>query len=90
MIESESGFYAVTVDNMISMLSKAYISLVESNTPFRRFPSVMLWGAPGVGKSRGGAMTGQRKQRLKKQLQESIYIYTIQKWFMVNIHIVLM
>ncbi len=30
-----------------------YISLIRSGTPFRAFPSVMLWGPPGVGKSQG-------------------------------------
>lgn len=35
------------------MLSKAYISLIKNNTPFKIFPSVMLWGPPGVGKSQG-------------------------------------
>ncbi len=49
----ESGSFAVNVDSMVNMLSKAYISLVESNIPFKKFPSVMLWGPPGVGKSQG-------------------------------------
>ena len=53
MSEIESGLFAINVDNMVDMLSKAYISLVESNTPFKKFPSVMLWGPPGVGKSQG-------------------------------------
>lgn len=53
MSETESGLYAINVDNMVDMLSKAYISLIESNTPFKKFPSVMLWGPPGVGKSQG-------------------------------------
>ncbi len=53
MSEMDSGLYAVTVDQLTSMLSRAYISLIEHNTPFKVFPSVMLWGAPGVGKSQG-------------------------------------
>ena len=53
MSEIESGLFAINIDNMVDMLSKAYISLVESNTPFKKFPSVMLWGPPGVGKSQG-------------------------------------
>ena len=32
---------------------KTYISLVKGNIPFKMFPSVMLWGPPGVGKSQG-------------------------------------
>ena len=49
----EAGALEINVDNMVDILSKAYISLVNSNTPFRKFPSVMLWGPPGVGKSQG-------------------------------------
>ena len=43
----------LNVNEMVAMLSKAYISLIEKDIPFRKFPSVMLWGAPGVGKSQG-------------------------------------
>ena len=53
MGEMESGLYAINVDNMVEMLSKSYISLIRTNTPFKQFPSVMLWGPPGVGKSQG-------------------------------------
>lgn len=35
------------------MLSKVYISLISTGVPFGTFPSVMLWGPPGVGKSQG-------------------------------------
>lgn len=48
-----SELYSITVKGMVSMLSKAYISLIKSSTPFKSFPSVMLWGPPGVGKSQG-------------------------------------
>ena len=53
MSESESGLFAVTVNNMVSILSKSYISLIENGTPYSAFPAVMLWGPPGVGKSQG-------------------------------------
>jgi hypothetical protein len=53
MGEMDSGLYALNVDNMVAMLSKSYIAMIKSNTPFKRFPSVMLWGPPGVGKSQG-------------------------------------
>ena len=49
----EAGSLAVNVDSMVEMLSRSYISLVKNNTPFKNFPSVMLWGPPGVGKSQG-------------------------------------
>lgn len=53
MVEIDSNLAAINVNKMVGMLAKAYISLIESNTPFARFPSVMLWGPPGVGKSQG-------------------------------------
>lgn len=53
MTEIESGLCAVNVDRMVTLLSQAYISLIQTRTPFKRFPTVMLWGPPGVGKSQG-------------------------------------
>ena len=53
MSDIESGVYSINVDKMVSMLSKSYISLIETKTQFKKFPSVMLWGPPGVGKSQG-------------------------------------
>ncbi len=50
---SASGLRALSVEQMIEMLSKVYISLVNGRVLFREFPSVMLWGPPGVGKSQG-------------------------------------
>lgn len=63
-----SELSAVTVDEMVRMLTKAYTSLLQTDTPLRSFPSVMLWGAPGVGKSQGvrklaraiGSRTGKK------------------------------
>ena len=41
----------LSVDRTVSILSSAYISAVKTGTPFKKIPSVMLWGPPGVGKS---------------------------------------
>lgn len=49
----ESGIVELNVNQMIGMLSKTYISLINARVPFKEFPSVMLWGPPGVGKSQG-------------------------------------
>lgn len=46
-------FKSMHINGMVALLSTAYISLIRSGTPFARFPSVMLWGPPGVGKSQG-------------------------------------
>ena len=53
MVERNIGSLELTVDQMVRQLSKAYVSIIKSNTAFRSFPSVMLWGPPGVGKSQG-------------------------------------
>ena len=53
MVENISGMSRMTVSRAVSLLSAAYISLIKSSLPFRTFPSVMMWGAPGVGKSQG-------------------------------------
>ena len=43
----------MTVNEMSRMLANAYANLINSQVSLRKFPSVMLWGAPGVGKSQG-------------------------------------
>ena len=53
MSDVSSGLYALNVDKMVDLLSQSYISLIRERKPFDRFPSVMLWGPPGVGKSQG-------------------------------------
>ena len=46
----ESGA-TVDVDKLVSLLGNAYSTLINNNKPVTVFPSVMLWGQPGVGKS---------------------------------------
>ncbi|MBQ4320970.1 MAG: AAA family ATPase [Oscillospiraceae bacterium] len=53
MNEIESGLCSVTVKEMTELLGRAYVTLLQTGTPLRSFPSVMLWGPPGVGKSQG-------------------------------------
>lgn len=53
MAENISGMSRMTVSRAVSLLSAAYISLIKSSMPFRTFPSVMMWGSPGVDKSQG-------------------------------------
>lgn len=51
MVNFESGIYSINVTKAVNMLSDAYVSLIRGGIPFKSFPSVMLWGPPGVGKS---------------------------------------
>ena len=53
MVDRDIGSLTLTVDQMVNYLSNAYITLINSSTSLKAFPSVMLWGPPGVGKSQG-------------------------------------
>ena len=49
----ESNISSVSVTKMVDQLTAAFSACVEQNMPFSTLPSMMLWGAPGVGKSQG-------------------------------------
>lgn len=53
MIERSIGSLELTVNQMVKQLAKAYVSIIKANISLKSFPSVMLWGSPGVGKSQG-------------------------------------
>ena len=53
MLSLNNGIVQLTVSQLTEQLSEAYSALIDSETPLREFPSVMLWGPPGVGKSQG-------------------------------------
>ena len=44
---------SLPIGKVIDELSSSYIELIKHNVPLSKFPSVMLWGQPGVGKSEG-------------------------------------
>ena len=43
----------MTVEEITKVLSSAYVRLIKKGLSIKIFPSVMLWGAPGVGKPQG-------------------------------------
>ena len=53
MLTHSNGIVQLTVSQAVETLSKSYTTLIKGNIPLRNFPSVMLWGPPGVGKSQG-------------------------------------
>ena len=53
MLTHSNGLVQLTIDQMVEQLSEAYSALISADLPLYRFPSVMLWGPPGVGKSQG-------------------------------------
>ena len=63
MAEGLSNISTLNVNKMVELLASAYISLIQARQPFRNFPSIMLWGAPGVGKSQGIREVASRIER---------------------------
>ena len=53
MVDRRLGSPELTVAQMVTQLSSAYTAIINSGTQLKKFPSVMLWGPPGVGKSQG-------------------------------------
>lgn len=52
-MQTTNGIMQMTVNEMSKTLADAYATLIKTNISLQKFPSVMLWGAPGVGKSQG-------------------------------------
>ena len=42
---------SITVNELVKTLTMVYKQMIDDNLDYRLFPSVMLWGQPGVGKS---------------------------------------
>ncbi|MBO5327604.1 MAG: AAA family ATPase [Clostridia bacterium] len=55
---------SMSVNKVIDNLSSMYISVINNGVAFKSLPSVMLWGAPGVGKS-------QAIRQIAKQIENS-------------------
>ncbi len=53
MVEQKLDATKMTVSQFENMFAKAYSNFIQTGIDLHKFPSVMLWGAPGVGKSQG-------------------------------------
>ena len=53
----------MNVDRLISELTTAYCNIINGGLPIKTFPSVMLWGPPGVGKSQAVRQLGKEIER---------------------------
>ena len=71
MVEKNIGSLALTVNQMVDQLSHAYISLIKSNVSLKSFPSVMLWGRPGVGRSQG---IRQVAKQIEEKTEKKVHI----------------
>ena len=57
---NNSNIPVLSVDKCVDALSSIYISAVKNSIPFKSVPSIMLWGAPGVGKSQAIRQVAKR------------------------------
>ena len=51
------------VGQIIEDISRAYTGVVKAGVPLKTFPSVMMWGPPGVGKSQAVREIGSRLEK---------------------------
>ena len=47
------------VETLINLLGSTYTKLIKNKKPITSFPSIMLWGQPGVGKSQAVRQIGE-------------------------------
>lgn len=63
---------SLSVDKMVDLLSDAFLRLYKDDVKaVNKFPSVMLWGAPGVGKSQG---VRQIASNIEKETGIRVYV----------------
>ncbi len=60
---SSSNVPTLSVGKTVDVLSDIYIKVINAGIPVKTVPSVMLWGAPGVGKSQGVRQVGEKIER---------------------------
>ena len=54
----------MNVNRLIEELTPAYSNIINAGLPIKMFPSVMLWGPPGVGKSQAVRQLGKEIEKL--------------------------
>lgn len=54
----------MNVNRLIDELTPAYCNIINAGLPIKVFPSVMLWGPPGVGKSQAVRQLGKEIEKL--------------------------
>ncbi len=61
-----SNIPSMSIGKIVEDLSNVYCTVINQNLPLNTIPSVMLWGAPGVGKS-------QAIRQLAKEIEENTH-----------------
>lgn len=70
MIERKQDAMQLTVEQLEQQLILAYESLIKNKISFTNFPSIMLWGPPGVGKSQSVRhIAGALEERTGKRVE---------------------
>ena len=64
---SNSNIPQMSINKLIDSLSNAYSKIINQNLLVKTFPSVMLWGAPGVGKSQAVRQIARRIENETKK-----------------------
>ncbi len=60
---------AMSVEEVVTKLSVSYEAIIRQDLPMREFPSVMLWGPPGVGKSQAVRQIARNlEERTRKEV----------------------
>ncbi len=54
----------MNINRLIDELTPAYCNIINAGAPIKVFPSVMLWGPPGVGKSQAVRQLGKGIEKL--------------------------
>lgn len=60
---NQNNISTMDVTSMVKLLSSSFVALIRNKVSFKTFPCVMLWGAPGVGKSQGVRQIAQTIER---------------------------
>lgn len=63
MQETNSNIPSLSVDNVVEQLTDSYCTIINKGISPKNFPSVMLWGPPGVGKSQAIRQIGKNIEK---------------------------
>ena len=69
--EANSDMTVLSVGKAMAYLREAYVKIIDRDLPMNMLPSVMLWGAPGVGKSQG---VRQLAREIGRETGKSVHV----------------
>lgn len=72
----------MNINRLVDELTTAYCNIINANVPIRKFPSVMLWGAPGVGKSQAVRQIGKE---IESQTGKKVHITDVRCSFLIRL-----